>query len=106
MSVRTVPDTRPARRHYRPEAPAPRQQAAYRCARGHSFTVTLAAGIEPPQTWDCRCGARAGQSAADADDEHGRRMAQLLGRRTRADLEELLAERLAETAAARKAGWP
>jgi len=39
--------------------PASRQQAAYRCARGHAFTVALAAGIEPPAPWGCRCGPSA-----------------------------------------------
>jgi hypothetical protein len=81
--------------------PVSRQQAAYRCARGHAFTVALAAGIEPPATWGCRCGATA--RAADSTDpgkgqtEHDRCMAVLLRRRTRADLEQLLAERLADT---------
>jgi hypothetical protein len=89
-----------------PERPgaqrASRQQAAYRCARGHAFTVALAAGIEPPATWGCRCGAPA--RPADSTDpgkeqtEHDRCMAVLLRRRTRADLEQLLAERLADTA--------
>lgn len=82
--------------------PASRQQAAYRCARGHAFTVALAAGIEPPATWGCRCGASA--RAADGTDPGGgqtqreRCMALLLRRRTRAELEQLLAERLADTA--------
>jgi hypothetical protein len=82
--------------------PASRQQAAYGCARGHAFTVALAAGIEPPATWGCRCGAPA--RPADSTDpgkgrtEHDRCMAVLLRRRTRADLEQLLAERLADTA--------
>jgi hypothetical protein len=82
--------------------PASRQQAAYRCARGHAFTVALAAGIEPPATWGCRCGAPA-RAAGSTDPgkrqtEHDRCMAVLLRRRTRADLEQLLAERLADTA--------
>ena len=82
--------------------PASRQQAAYRCARGHAFTVALAAGIEPPATWTCRCGAPA-RPAGSTDPgggqtERGRRMAVLLRRRTRAQLEQLLAERLADIA--------
>jgi uncharacterized protein YjiS (DUF1127 family) len=81
---------------------ASRQQAAYRCARGHAFTVTLAAGIEPPATWGCRCGAPA--RPADSIDpgigqtERDRCLALLLRRRTRAELEQLLAERLADIA--------
>jgi len=87
----------------RPGAPpASRQQAAYRCARGHGFTVALAAGIEPPATWGCRCGAPA-RPAGSTDPgggqtERGRCMAVLLRRRTRAELEQLLAERLADIA--------
>ncbi|HEX7268710.1 MAG TPA: RNA polymerase-binding protein RbpA [Streptosporangiaceae bacterium] len=82
--------------------PVSRQQAAYRCARGHAFTVALAAGIEPPATWGCRCGAGA-RPAGSADPgggqtEHDRCMALLLRRRTRAQLEQLLAERLADIA--------
>src|SRR6266516_2977697 len=82
--------------------PASRQQAAYRCARGHAFTVALAVGIEPPATWGCRCGATA-RPAGSADPgcgqtERGRCMALLLRRRTRAELEQLLAERLADIA--------
>lgn len=82
--------------------PASRQQAAYRCARGHAFTITLAAGIDVPDTWGCRCGAPA-PSAGSPDPGSGqtereRCMALLLRRRTRAELEQLLAERLADTA--------
>jgi hypothetical protein len=82
--------------------PASRQQAAYRCARGHAFTITLAAGIDVPATWGCRCGAPA-PSAGSPDPGSGqtereRCMALLLRRRTRAELEQLLAERLADTA--------
>ena len=82
--------------------PASRQQAAYRCVRGHAFTVTLAAGIDVPATWGCRCGAPA-PSAGSPDPSSGqtereRCMALLLRRRTRAELEQLLAERLADTA--------
>jgi RNA polymerase-binding protein len=87
----------------RPGAPpASRQQAAYRCARGHAFTITLAAGIEPPATWGCRCGAPArpagGTDPGSGQTERDRCMALLLRRRTRAELEQLLAERLADIA--------
>jgi hypothetical protein len=113
MSVRTVPDTRPGQRHYRPEVPAARQQAAYRCARGHAFEVTFAAGIEPPQAVDCRCGARAHRvestnvvttestNVVAVDNEHERRMEQLRKRRSPAELEQILADQLAELAVMR-----
>jgi hypothetical protein len=101
--IRTIPDTR-GRGRYRDEPPAPRQRITYRCDRGHDFTLTFAAGAEPPQAADCRCG---GQGQRDPDQgrdhphtarqaEHERRMAQLFERRTLAGLEQLLAERLAE----------
>jgi uncharacterized protein YjiS (DUF1127 family) len=82
--------------------PASRQQAAYRCARGHAFTVALVAGIEPPATWGCRCGAPARPAGStdpgSGQTERDRCMALLLRRRTRAELEQLLAERLTDTA--------
>lgn len=81
--------------------PASRQQAAYRCARGHAFTIALAAGIEPPASWGCRCGASARPAGSIApgrgQTERDRCMALLMRRRTRAELEQLLAERLADT---------
>jgi hypothetical protein len=82
--------------------PASRQQAAYQCARGHAFTVALAAGIEPPATWGCRCGdpawAAGSTDPGSGQTERDRCLAVLLRRRTRAELEQLLAERLADTA--------
>jgi RNA polymerase-binding protein len=116
MSVRTVPDTRPGQRHYRPEVPAPRQQAAYRCDRGHRFTVTFAADVQSPEAVDCRCGAGAHHAESTnvmttesanvviVDSDHQRRMVQLRGRRTPAELEQILADRLAELAAMRETG--
>jgi RNA polymerase-binding protein len=99
------PDTRPDRRHYRPEPPVPRQIAAYRCDRGHSFEVPFAAGAELPQAVDCRCGASAHRGGtasvapvSNAEAEHDRR--------TPAERQAALAERVAEVAAARKAAQP
>jgi hypothetical protein len=115
MSIRAVPDNRPRHRHDPPEPPAPRMQVSYRCSRNHRFEVTFAAGAELPQAVDCRCGASAHRpessnvvmtesaSVVTADSEHERRMEQLLGRRTKADLEQILAEALA---AMRKAAAP
>jgi hypothetical protein len=107
--TRTVPDTGPGQHHYLPDEPAPRQLAAYYCVRGHDFEVTFAAGAALPQAFGCRCGAvgqLGGQEADDAsapESEHARRLAQLRERRTLAELEQLLGDRLAERAAARKA---
>jgi hypothetical protein len=82
--------------------PASRQQATYRCARGHAFTVALAASVEPPATWGCRCGAPArpagGTDPGSGQTQRDRCIALLLRRRTRAEPEQLLAERLADAA--------
>ena len=79
------------------EEPAARQLVPYVCERGHEFTVPFAAGIKVPADWDCRCGRPAGLTAPAArPTEHERRMEQVLGRRTRAELEQLLADRLGE----------
>jgi RNA polymerase-binding protein len=111
--VRTAPDTRPGRYRDRSEPPAPRQETAYRCDRGHDFAVVLAAEAEPPATWDyCRCGASGqrvsgdkeavGASAAEeARRERVRLLERLRARRGAAELEQLLADRLAELAATR-----
>ena len=79
------------------EEPAPRQEAPYTCTRGHRFVVTFAAEVTPPGEWECRCGAPAGATPpASAESEHERRMGQVLGRRSLAELEQLLADRLTE----------
>jgi hypothetical protein len=79
---------------------APRQLAPYVCTRGHRFEVAFAADVDAPAAWECRCGAPA-QTAADghyggADDEHSRHVTTVFGRRTEAELEKLLADRLGQ----------
>jgi 5-amino-6-(5-phosphoribosylamino)uracil reductase len=89
------------------EPQEPRQQVPYRCEHGHEFAVTLAAQVAPPRTWDCRCGVPAhhantistGNNVLEDQDHHRRRMALLLQRRSAAELEQILADRLAELAA-------
>ena len=80
--------------------PAPCKRAGYRCGRGHAFDVTFADDAEPPDLTACRCGSPAklaGTPAAPAgQSEHERRMVQVRGRRADADLENLLAEALAD----------
>jgi RNA polymerase-binding protein len=77
---------------------APRQLVPYVCDRGHTFEVCFAAGIKVPDGWQCKCGKPAGLAAAPeaAPTEHERRMTQLLGRRSRAEGEQILADRLSE----------
>jgi hypothetical protein len=105
-----APDIRRGR-HYRPEPPAPRQQVTYICARSHEMSVTLAAGAELPPSWECRCGAVAQRPGAPAVPdpaaaEHERRMIQVRQRRSPAERDAILSDRLAEVAAMRKAGQP
>jgi len=48
---------------------APREGVAYVCPRCGPFTVTLAAGAEVPDVWDCRCGTRAVRDGAEGKPE-------------------------------------
>jgi len=88
-------------------APCARQHVVYQCDRGHDFTVTYDAAAIPPAEASCRCGgtghAAAGHALAGGGQaaEHDRRMTQIRQRRTVADLEQILADRLAELAARR-----
>ena len=76
---------------------APRQEVVFDCPKGHRFSVPFAAEAEVPAKWECRvCGTLAVSTAGDqpaAPKVKPPRM--LLERRTVADLEEVLAERLA-----------
>ncbi|HCS62138.1 MAG TPA: electron transporter [Microbacterium sp.] len=91
-----------------------RRETTYKCdACEHVTTLMFASDAEPPQTWECRsCGAAAilrvdGESITpDATDEKAVRTHwdMLLERRSRAELEELLEERLAFIRARRGAG--
>ena len=90
-----------------------RRATTYLCAEcGTETTLMFAADAEFPQTWECRsCGADAvlqvdGKSVTpDAEEEKTARTHwdMLLERRTRAELEELLEERLAFVRARRGA---
>ena len=91
-----------------------RRETTYTCdACGHVTTLMFAADAEPPQTWECRtCGADAllqvdGKSVTleESDQKTARtHWDMLMERRTRAELEELLEERLAFLRARRGAG--
>lgn len=81
---------------------APRQGVAYQCPRGHEFAVPLAAEADVPATWECRvCGATALIRDGSLPEPKRGKPARthwdmLLERRSVEDLEEVLAERLAE----------
>ncbi|MGH3275964.1 MAG: RNA polymerase-binding protein RbpA [Streptosporangiaceae bacterium] len=80
---------------------APRQEVAFDCPKGHRFTVPFSAEADLPATWECRvCGATAltatGEGPAPKKAKAPRsHWDMLMERRTLADLEEVLAERLA-----------
>lgn len=79
---------------------APRRCAAYLCLRGHTFTVPFADDADVPSTWECRLdGTTANLTGGEEPDARKARPQRthwdmLLERRTVADLEEVLAERL------------
>ena len=85
--------------------PADRQFIQYACERGHLNSVPFFSEAEEiPLTWTCRCGAEAHVATPVANlakpDERPERHVRthwdmLMERRTIADLEALLAERLA-----------
>ncbi len=80
---------------------APRQEIAFDCPKGHHFTVPFAAEAEVPATWECRvCGAVSFTSAGDLPTPKKVKPPRshwdmLRERRSIADLEQVLAERLA-----------
>jgi RNA polymerase-binding protein len=85
--------------------PAERMIAQYRCPLGHVTSVPFSVEAEAlPTTWGCRCGAEAEpvvwlaqmvEPEARTERPGRTHWDMLLERRTIADLEELLAERLA-----------
>ncbi len=80
---------------------APRQRTSYDCPNGHETAVPFAAEAEIPPTWECRvCGATALlRDGAQPEEKKGKpartHWDMLLERRSPAELEEVLAERLA-----------
>jgi hypothetical protein len=105
--VRPAPGNAPAPHAW--EAPAPRQCVTYACDRGHDFTLVLAAVAVPPPVARCRCGGTGsvgGQvPGPGGQDHHARHLRQLHERRTRDELELILAERLAELPRIRYREW-
>ena len=80
---------------------APRLRTVYDCPQAHETAVPFAAEAELPASWECRvCGATALlRDGAPPELKKGKpartHWDMLLERRTAADLEEVLAERLA-----------
>ncbi|HEY3603102.1 MAG TPA: RNA polymerase-binding protein RbpA [Sporichthyaceae bacterium] len=81
---------------------APRTIVGYDCPKGHHLAVPFSAEAEAvPMVWECRvCGALAIRSDGQSGEEKQVKPARthwdmLMERRTREELEEILAERLA-----------
>jgi len=80
---------------------APRSATSYDCPQGHVTTMPFAAEAEIPPTWECKvCGATALLRDAEQPEAKKGKPARthwdmLLERRSTAELEEVLAERLA-----------
>ncbi len=80
--------------------PAARQDVTYHCPNGHTVVVPMSVEADVPATWECRCGLQALREDTVAPDQKPVKPARthwdmLMERRTTAELEELLAERLA-----------
>jgi len=81
-------------------APIERQYAEYRCEQGHLVTVPFADDAELPDTWECKYDGSNAKLVGGAEPAPKKvkpprtHWDMLLERRSEADLEEVLAERL------------
>jgi hypothetical protein len=80
--------------------PAPRNVATYECPRGHKFSVPFSEEAEIPGNWECRLDGTVAE-LADGSAPEAKKVKpprthwdMLMERRSVADLEEVLAERL------------
>lgn len=78
---------------------APRTQARYDCPNGHTILLPFSTEADVPPVWECRCGAEALLEDATRPEPKAKKPPRthwdmLLERRTVAELEELLDERL------------
>jgi hypothetical protein len=79
---------------------APRQHADYRCPQGHVFSVPLSGEADAPPTWECRLDGTVGRLVGGDEPEAKAGKAprthwdMLMERRSIADLEQVLEERL------------
>ena len=104
MSERALRGTRLGATSYESDAGidfAPRQDIEYVCPNEHRFVMPFSVEADVPATWECKvCGAVALLVDGTPPEEKSGKPARthwdmLLERRTVADLEEVLAERLA-----------
>jgi RNA polymerase-binding protein len=103
MSERALRGTRLGATSYETDSGidlAPRQDVQYSCPNGHRFDMPFALEADVPPTWECRvCGAQALRVDGEAPEAKPGKPTRthwdmLLERRSVADLEEVLAERL------------
>ncbi len=78
---------------------APRQPVSYDCPNGHVTTMPFSLEAEIPLVWECRCNSQALLRDGDRPEQKAAKHIRthwdmLLERRTTADLEVLLTERL------------
>ena len=104
MSERALRGSRLGAQSYENDAGvemAARQEVGYDCPRGHHFTMPFSVEADVPVVWECRvCGGEAllvdgTQPEAKKSKPPRTHWDMLMERRTTADLEDLLAERLA-----------
>lgn len=87
---------------------APREQIAFDCPHGHETLVPMSSEAELPATWECRvCGSVALRRDGELPQAKKGRVPRshwdmLLERRSLDELEDVLAERLAELHAGQK----
>jgi hypothetical protein len=79
--------------------PAARQDVTYHCANGHTVVVPMSVEAEVPALWECRCGLMGLRENTEIPEEKAGKPARthwdmLMERRTTAELEVLLEERL------------
>lgn len=103
MSERALRGTRLGATSYETDSGidlAPRQDVEYSCPNGHRFEMPFALEADVPPTWECRvCGTQAVRVDGEAPEAKPGKPTRthwdmLLERRSVADLEEVLAERL------------
>ncbi|GAB3603442.1 RNA polymerase-binding protein RbpA [Kineococcus gypseus] len=78
---------------------AERQNVTYHCPNGHTTVVPMSMEADVPPLWECRCGEEALRADTEAPEKKTGKPARthwdmLLERRTIAELEVLLDERL------------
>lgn len=79
---------------------APRRSIYYACPKGHDFAVPFSDDVEPPAVWECRLHGSVSKLIDGAEPEQKQvkpprtHWDMLLERRTTAELDELLTERL------------